>query len=275
MALQFYLGGSGAGKSRKLHEDIIAASVREPKRNFLLIVPDQFTMQTQMDLVLEHPNKGIMNIDVLSFGRLTHRILEEVGHMDMPVLDDTGKSLILRKIAETEQQKLSVIGKHLHKIGYVHEVKSAISEFMQYGIGVEELSRLAEYAKSRGALYYKLKDLQVLYAGFLSYIQEKFITTEETLDRLREALPKSEIIRDCVIAFDGFTGFTPIQYRVIQELMRLAGKVIVTITIEGGENLFQPDGEQKLFHLSKKTAADLRRLGADFPDSGRTRSWRI
>ena len=75
MALQFYFGGSGAGKSRKLHEDIIAAAGKEPKRNFLLIVPDQFTMQTQMDLVLEHPNRSIMNIDVLSFGRLTHRIL--------------------------------------------------------------------------------------------------------------------------------------------------------------------------------------------------------
>lgn len=263
MALQFYLGGSGAGKSRKLHEDIIAASVREPKRNFLLIVPDQFTMQTQMDLVLEHPNRGIMNIDVLSFGRLTHRILEEVGYEDMPVLDDTGKSLILRKIAETEQQKLSVIGKHLHKIGYIHEVKSAISEFMQYGIGTKELSQLAEYARKRGALYYKLKDLQVLYESFLSYIQEKFITTEETLDRLREALPKSEIIKGCVIAFDGFTGFTPIQYRVIQELLRLTSKVIVTVTIDTAENPYQMDGEQKLFHLSKKTVADLKRLGEE------------
>lgn len=263
MALQFYFGGSGAGKSRKLHEDMIEASRQEPKRNFLLIVPDQFTMQTQMDLVLEHPNKGIMNIDVLSFGRLTHRILEEVGHTDMPVLDDTGKSLILRKIAETEAQKLSVIGKHLHKIGYIHEVKSAISEFMQYGIGTKELSELAEYARKRGALYYKLKDLQVLYESFLSYIQEKFITTEETLDRLRESLPKSEIIKDCVIAFDGFTGFTPIQYRVIQELMRLTRKVIVTVTIDTEENPYQLDGEQKLFHLSKKTVADLRRLGEE------------
>ncbi len=263
MALQFYFGGSGAGKSRKLHEDIIEASQHEPKCNFLLIVPDQFTMQTQMDLVLEHPNRSIMNIDVLSFGRLTHRILEEVGHADMPVLDDTGKSLILRKIAETEQQKLSVIGKHLHKIGYIHEVKSAISEFMQYGIGVRELSELSEYARKRGALYYKLKDLQLLYESFLSYIQEKFITTEETLDRLREALPKSEIIRDCVIAFDGFTGFTPIQYRVIQELMRLTKRVIITITIDTRENPFQMDGEQKLFHLSKKTVADLRRLGEE------------
>ena len=263
MALQFYFGGSGAGKSRKLHEDIIEASRREPKRNFLLIVPDQFTMQTQMDLVLEHPNRGIMNIDVLSFGRLTHRILEEVGYEDMPVLDDTGKSLILRKIAETEQQKLSVIGKHLHKIGYIHEVKSAISEFMQYGIGTKELSQLAEYARKRGALYYKLKDLQVLYESFLSYIQEKFITTEETLDRLREALPKSEIIKGCVIAFDGFTGFTPIQYRVIQELLRLTSKVIVTVTIDTAENPYQMDGEQKLFHLSKKTVADLKMLGEE------------
>lgn len=263
MALQFYFGGSGAGKSRKLHEDIIEASRREPKRNFLLIVPDQFTMQTQMDLVLEHPNRGIMNIDVLSFGRLTHRILEEVGYEETPVLDDTGKSLILRKIAEKEQGNLSVIGKHLHKTGYIHEVKSAVSEFMQYGIGTKELSEIAVCTKGRGALYYKLKDLEVLYASFLEYIREKFITTEETLDRLRTALPKSEIVKDCVIAFDGFTGFTPIQYRVIQELMRLAGQVIITITIDIKENPYILDGEQKLFHLSKKTVADLRRLAKE------------
>lgn len=261
MALQFYFGGSGAGKSRKLHEDLIAASLREPKRNFLLVVPDQFTMQTQMDLVLEHPQKGIMNIDVLSFGRLTHRILEEVGHEEYPVLDDTGKSLILRKIAEQEQQKLSVIGKYLHKPGYINEVKSAISEFMQYGVGVAEVEQLAQYAGKRGMLHHKLKDLEILYESFLTYIHAKFITTEETLDQLREALPNSEIIRDCVIAFDGFTGFTPVQNRVIQELMRLTKRVIVTIPIDTAENPYLMDGEQKLFHLSKKTVADLKKLG--------------
>lgn len=71
----------------------------DPQTNYLLIVPDQFTMQTQMDLVVEHPRHIIMNIDVLSFGRLTHRILEEVGYEDVPVLDDTGKSLVLRNVA--------------------------------------------------------------------------------------------------------------------------------------------------------------------------------
>ena len=207
MALQFYFGASGAGKSKKLHQDIIRASLAHPKRNYLLIVPDQFTMQTQMDLVVEHPNHAIMNIDVLSFGRLTHRILEEVGAQQLPVLDDTGKSLVLRKAAQGVRENLTVLGSHLHKIGYIHEVKSAISEFMQYGIGRKELEELTEYVKSRGALYYKLQDLGILYQAFQEYISTRFITTEETLDRLREALPKSKIMQDCVIAFDGFTGF--------------------------------------------------------------------
>ena len=260
MSLQFYFGASGSGKSHQLHEDIIRAAEQNPKTDYLLIVPDQFTMQTQMDLVVEHPNHIIMNIDVLSFGRLTHRILEEVGYENVPILDDTGKSLVLRKVAQQCREQLQVMGSHLHKIGYIHEVKSAISEFMQYGIGIREMERLIDYARSRGALYYKLQDLGVLYQAFLDYIHEKFITTEETLDRLREALPKSEIIRNSVIAFDGFTGFTPIQNRVIQELIRLAKRVIVTVTVDDRENPYRLDGEHKLFHLSKKTVADLRRL---------------
>ena len=76
MSLQFYFGASGSGKSRKLHEDMIRAAQNDTETNYLLIVPDQFTMQTQMDLVVEHPRHIIMNIDVLSFARLAHRILE-------------------------------------------------------------------------------------------------------------------------------------------------------------------------------------------------------
>lgn len=89
MGLQFCFGGSGAGKSRKLHELITQWADQEPERNFLFLVPDQFTMQTQIDLVNASHNGGIMNIDVLSFGRLAHRIFEETGYSSKQVLDDT------------------------------------------------------------------------------------------------------------------------------------------------------------------------------------------
>ena len=263
MSLQFYFGASGAGKSRKLHDYIIKESQRHPEKNYLLIVPDQFTMQTQMDLVVEHPRHAIMNIDVLSFGRLTHRIIEEVGGEELPVLDDTGKSLVLRKVAGQEREKLTVLGSHLHRIGYIHEVKSALSEFMQYGVGEKELETLIDYAKERGALYYKLQDLRHLYRAFGAYIHDRFITTEGTLDRLRTALPESEIVRGSVIAFDGFTGFTPIQNRVIQELLGLTDKVIITLTMDERENPYRVEGEQKLFYLSQKTVSVLKRLAGE------------
>ena len=263
MSLRFYFGPSGSGKSHRIYEEIMQRAAQEPGRNFLIIVPDQFTMQTQKDLVMRSDRGGILNIDVLSFGRLSHRILEEVGTKEMPVLDDTGKSLVLQKIAADLKEQLPAMGSLLHKQGYIHEVKSAISEFMQYGISTQDMDKLIASAEKRGALAMKLRDLKTLYRGFQDYIKDHFITTEETLDVLRRSLVKSKILKDSVVVFDGFTGFTPIQNRLIQELMRVCAETIVTVTIGAEEDPYQPDGEQKLFHLSKKTVADLVKLAAE------------
>lgn len=263
MGLQFYFGGSGAGKSRQLHQDITTWAKKEPERNFLFLVPDQFTMQTQVDLVNASKSRGIMNIDVLSFGRLAHRIFEETGYGSKPVLDDTGKSLVLRKVAADLKDEMPVLGKNLNKIGYIHEVKSAISEFKQYGLTAKEVAGLAEFAKGRGALFYKLKDLEVIYQGFNDYIKDKFITTEETLELLTRAVSKSKIVKNSVVIFDGFTGFTAIQYRLIQELFLLTKQVIISVTIDRKEDPFRIGGEQELFYLSKKTVGDLCRLAKE------------
>ena len=275
MSLQFYFGSSGAGKSRQLYEEILRRSEEDLEQttgagaqkklpgNYLVIVPDQFTMQTQRDLVTLSDREGILNIDVLSFGRLTHRILEEVGMKDVPVLDDTGKSLVLQKVASDLREKLPTLGSLLHKQGYIHEVKSAISEFMQYGIGTEDVDKLIAFSGKKGALVSKLKDLKTLYQGFLEYIQGNFITTEEKLDVLRRSLHRSKLLPGSVVIFDGFTGFTPIQNRLIQELMNTCAEVIVTVTLGEGEDPYKQDGEQKLFHLSKKTVADLEKLASE------------
>ena len=263
MSLRFCFGPSGSGKSHRIYEEIMQRAAEEPGRNFLIIVPDQFTMQTQKDLVMRSDRDGILNIDVLSFGRLSHRILEEVGTKEMPVLDDTGKSLVLQKVAADLKEQLPAMGSLLHKQGYIHEVKSAISEFMQYGISTQDMDKLIASAQKRGALAMKLKDLKTLYRGFQDYIKDHFITTEETLDVLRRSLSKSKILQGSVVVFDGFTGFTPIQNRLIQELMRVCAETIVTVTIGAGEDPYKMDGEQKLFHLSKKTVADLVKLAAE------------
>ena len=262
MGLQFCIGSSGAGKSERLYRDVIRWSLEEENTRFFIVVPDQFTMQTQKELVTRHPRGGIMNIDVLSFGRLAHRIFEETGGGHRPVLDDTGKSLILRRIAAGCEDRLKVMGSHMRRIGYIHEVKSAISEFMQYGIGRAELTELTAYARPRGSLYYKLQDLGVLYEAFLEAAAD-FVTTEGQLGLLAEALYHSKMIRGSVVVFDGFTGFTPVQNQVIRRLLLLCREVRVAVMMDGDEDAEADDGEQKLFAFSKKMIRSLRRLAEE------------
>ena len=69
MSLQFILGNSGSGKSHYLYQQIVNESMEHPEKNYLVLVPEQFTMQTQRDLCAAHPRGGIMNIDALSFMR--------------------------------------------------------------------------------------------------------------------------------------------------------------------------------------------------------------
>ena len=128
------MGPSGSGKTYRLYHKIIEEAERNPNNQYMILVPEQFTMSTQKEIVRMHPKKGILNIDVLSFGRLAYRIFEETGLKETVVLDDIGKSMILRKIASEKEGELKVLGKHLKRLGYIEEIKSIVAEFLQYNI---------------------------------------------------------------------------------------------------------------------------------------------
>lgn len=257
MALQFIFGNSGSGKSHYLYQHIIEESLRQPDVNFLVLVPEQFTMQTQRDLVSMHPNKGIMNIDVLSFGRLAHRVFEEVGGDGRPILDDEGKNLILRKIAGDYEADLRVLGGNLKKQGYISEVKSVISEFTQYGLDTERLDVLLEELDEQSYLSWKLQDIQKIYRGFQEYLAKRYITKEELLEVLGQAASKSAILQNAVIALDGFTGFTPVQNELLRRLMCICKDVLITAEMDGRENPFVYQHPYQLFALTKQMTVTL------------------
>lgn len=220
-------------------------------------------MQTQKDLVMQHPNHGIMNIDVLSFVRLAYRIFEETGGQALPVLDDEGKNLILRKISGDYEKDLKVLKGNMKKLGYISEVKSALSEFDQYDIGEEELRQMKAAAGENSRLYYKLQDLEVLYIGFKKYLEDRFITKEELLDALCRVVKGSDILKESTIVLDGFTGFTPVQNRLLGELLEVCREVIVTVTMDDRENPYVYKHPYQLFALGKHTVTSLIQIAAE------------
>lgn len=260
MSLQFILGNSGSGKTEYIYREIVKQAAIHPKKNYLVIVPEQFTMQTQKKLVELAPNHAIMNIDVLSFKRLAYRVFDELGMQEFEVLEETGKNLVLRKIAKEQEENLTVLRANMNRMGYIGEVKSLISEFMQYNISPEELLALTRRKDIPSVLGAKLLDIVTMYQAFCAYMSENFITAEEILNVLKDLVPESAILRDSVMVFDEFTGFTPIQNNLLREFFRMADHIYITLTIDAKEDFYHGSGNEELFALSKKTVISLMKM---------------
>ena len=264
MSLRFIIGPSGSGKTKFLIKEVMEKALANPKEKFLYIVPDQFTMEMQKAMVLASPGKAILNIEVLSFGRLAHRIFEELGAGDEKMLDDTGKNLIIQRLAIEHRGELNILGKRANSPAVIHEIKSAISEFMQYSVGEERIDELIEAAKTgnRNALSMKLADIKLLYSLFMKEISGKYTTTEGRMGLLKKNVCRSKIVDNAVIVFDGFTGFTPIQLEVITELLIYAKEV--SFSLIGEKEYMEKDlVPQELFALSKRTIASVRKCAKE------------
>ena len=232
MSLQFIIGNSGAGKSSTAYRNIIRDARMNPDRLYYVIVPEQFTMQTQKTLVEMHPDGGILNIDILSFDRLAYRVFEEVGGDTRRLMEETGKNMVLQKLVQMNQKELGYLKNQMKKPGYLDEIKSLISEFMQYEIREEELDEMIRESEDKTLLQMKLKDVKVLYQAFREYLSGHFMTAEEVLEVLAKEIPFSEKLKGSVVLLDGYTGFTPVQMEVLRELLAVCAKVSVTVTMD-------------------------------------------
>lgn len=262
MAFTLVTGGSGSGKTEFIYNKIIDWSMREPERRFFVIVPEQATMQAQKDIIRLHPRHGTFNIDVVSFERLAYRIFEELSLPQPEILDDTGKTMVLRKLAGENRKDLAVFSSHLNQAGFIDEVKSMLSEFYQYGVTPEILKEQTEKENLSPILIRKLEDMHVIFGAFREFTKEKFITTEELLDILCHVAEQSNLLMDSVLVLDGYTGFTPVQYRLIGLLLNICHDMYVTVTATEG-SLYGPENEADLFDMSRKMAAKLKGMAGE------------
>ena len=266
MSLQFVLGPSGAGKSHYIYDLIIKESVENPNVNYILLVPEQYSLALQRKMVMLHPNGGTLNIDVIGFNRLAYRVFDELNVKTAKVLEDFGKSMLVRRVAGEVRDKLKVYKNCLNKNGFIDEVKSLMSEFYQYDFSVDELGKLVQSMESQGdqsVLLDKLKDMETIITAFQNKIQEEYIVAEQLTDLLSDYADKSELIKKSVIVMDGFTGFTPIQLKLIGTLLSNARKVYSLHTID--EAAYKKSCkrrllEHELFYLTDKTLFSLKNL---------------
>ena len=137
-------------------------------------------------------------------------------------------------------------------------MNSSVTELKQYGIDDNELFLMQEAAKQEGnrTLFSKLQDIRLIYRRFNEAVSERYTTQEEVLEVFARLVSQSELILGTHIYLDGFTGFTPVQYRLILELLKYSAGVCASVVIPGKQIGSNEQDDQ--FFLSNTTIRKLR-----------------
>ena len=218
MKINYITGRAGSGKSYYTYEKIKEKIISGSEKN-ILIVPEQFTLQAEVDLITKMNLDGLVNVQVLSFKRLAFRIMSEVGGIKKNLITDLGKIMTLRKIFEDHKNDLKIFSKVYHQEGFLQEFSGLISEMKKNGISDLDLVDYAEKVEDSYILKNKILDISLIYNKFAESIAGRYIDEEETFNILKDNIPYSEILDGSLIWLDGFNSFSKQEYKILDPLL--------------------------------------------------------
>ena len=260
MALHIIYGSSISGKTEQMYQWMIQEAAHKPLLRFCLIVPEQASLEAQAALVELHPDHALTNIDVLTFNRLSYRVFRDLHEDERTILSETGKLMLLRLTAERCVERLPALRRNLKREGFLNELKSVVSELAEYNISPESLKASAEELQDYPLLQAKLRDISVIYSEFMTLLHRDYEMAEERMKRLAGCLCRWEALPETVFVLDGFTGFTPLQYEVLQVMLSGAKDVHILTDIGQGRDPESEKDEDDLFYMGAHMHTELREL---------------
>lgn len=257
MGVKFIYGKSGSGKSHYCLQSIKKRIEDNSTNSLILLVPEQFSFQSEKNLIEFAGERSILKAQVLSFRRMADHILDEVGGGINRHINDSGKNILIYKIIEENRDNLKVFKKTSRNQGLVSNMSNTIKELKKYNITADILRGSLDGIENV-SLRSKLEDIIVIFSEFQDRLSRAYIDEEDMLSMLAEKLDESKMFSGAEVWVDEFSSFTPQEYTILEKLMRKSSKVNFTLCMDfndnAGTDLFLPTKltEKKLLELCEK-----------------------
>lgn len=244
--IRYILGRAATGKSRQAIAEIGWDLEQGGEYPLILLVPEQFTLQAERDLIDQLQLPGIMRVEVLSFNRLAYRVLAEMGGRSKVLINEQGKNMVLQKTLNEVAKDLSIYKKAIKQSGFVEQLSKLLADFKQHDL-TPEILNAQQMEMEEGPARQKMQDISLIYAAFNRYMEGQYLDLEDQLNLLIDKLDGSSIIKDARIWVDGFTGFTPQNRRILEKIMIRARDTTFCMTLDP-----QPGRDRDLFRISRR-----------------------
>lgn len=222
--LNIYYGGENIEKEKFIFEHI--------KGRSLLLVPDQFSLQAERDAFFYLDKTGLMDLAVVDFSALGHKILKEAGSSVPPLIDKYGRHMLLTRILEESDDALKIYKGVRGKNSFVERVNMLISEMKRSEVSVDMLREVSESLEDSSFLKYKLKDIVTLFSLYEEAIAGKYLDSEDYITFYGDKMLDSSLVAASDVWVYGFDTFTPKNMLVLERILKTARSLNIVMTWE-------------------------------------------
>ena len=249
--LTLILGRAGSGKTSHIYA-ALRRNILAGDGGQILLVPEQFSHDAEHQMSKVCGDSASLYGEVLSFSRLCSRVFAETGGTAAQVLDGGGRILFMSRAIHGVSDVLNLFGSPDRRVDFYESMLRTYDELKSAGVSPAHLGLVSE--KLEGPLAMKLRDLSLIFSSYESILTGDKIDPGDRLSRLAEQIGDSTIGRSGQLFIDGFTDFTALELRVLDELLKKGARMTVCLTCDG------LDGTEEIFETSRKTAARLLHL---------------
>ena len=224
--LEFILGRAGSGKTDYVRQ-MISDRLKNGENNLLLLVPEQFSFESEKTILQSVGAKNMMGVEVLSFTRLANSALENTPYFSLPRIDDGGRAVILRLALDSLGEKLSIYKKCKSNYSGLSTLLSFIQEMKQCSVIPSELNEKAE--ETSGILSEKLKELSLVFEAYDAFMNKGYFDDYNLLSVANEQMIKDNTFVGKTVFLDAFTGFTAQEMKIVDTVLKQAKDVYITL----------------------------------------------
>lgn len=227
------------------------AQAHQQNQRVLMLVPEQYTLQAERELVNGLKLPGLMDIEVLSPKRLNRRIRESGGHSALSPLDASGRSMAIAQALTMVQGELVYYARVALTPSLPDKVSVLLADLQRAGLTPDDLeSHAASMASS--ALKAKEHDLALIWRAYLAVMDGRFADDAmQQQDCLRRLIP-SGVMDGAAVFVYGFDVLPQPMCDQLAEAAKVCSSMTVALTMDAGS---APDG--RIFLTQRRSAADL------------------
>ena len=256
-----------ARAGRDIRGELLERMGRSDARRRLLIVPEQFSHESERAMCAVLGGGASMSCEVLSFTRLAGRLTDAAGGGAAPMLDPGGRMLLMYAALRRVADALTTYRAPSRKPAFLTGLLATVDECRSYRVEPEALMAAGEELGGRQGD--KLKDLGLIYAAYRGLEAQGAADPRGRLDRLAVQLRDTRWGAGMAFYVYGFTDFTPQEERVLSALMA-QGELTVALVCGGEDDpsgIFQPALRcaGRLARLAKAGAVPVREEVLDRP----------